>query len=166
MKNLNILLAALIAISISAPVAASNDDDSSASKMPMMGHGYYGHMMTPEQMEEMQEMMSSGQIQQMPMMNPQMMTPEQMQQMQEMMSSGQVQQMPMMNPQMMHMMMHGMAPMGYSHPGMPMMGQGMGPGMMNPQMMQMHMQHMADMATHLQRIEALLEELVELQKAE
>ena len=165
MKNLNILCAALIAISISAPVAASNDDDS-ASKMPMMGHGNQGHMMTPEQMEEMQKMMSSGQIQQMPMMNPQMMTPEQMQQMQEMMSSGQVQQMPMMNPQMMHMMMHGMAPMGYSYPGMPMMGQGMGPGMMNPQMMQMRMQHMANMEKRLERIEALLEELVELQKAE
>jgi hypothetical protein len=139
---------ALVAVLVSSPATAATDNEQlPAAQMPMMGPGM---MMSPEQMQQMQEMMSSGQFQHMPMMNPQMMQ-----------------------------MMHGMNPMGYAQgqylqPGMPMMGPGMmGPGMMGQgmgpqhmmQMMQMRMQHMANMEKRLQNIEALLKELVELQKA-
>jgi len=78
--------------------------------------------------------------------------------------------MPMMNMQMMQRMMQHMDAMeqnqnhnqrhGKDH-GMPMMGGNM---MMNPQMMQMRMQHMAKMEQHLENIESLLSQLVELQK--
>jgi hypothetical protein len=151
---------ALVAVTVSSPaVAATDEAQQAAPQMPMMGPGMMGPgMMGPG-------MMGQGM----------MMSPEQMQQMREMMASGQYPHM---------QMMHGMNPMGYmqgqQQPGMPMMGPGMmapgmmGPGMMNQgmmpqhmmQMMQMRMQHMANMEQRLQNIEALLKELVELQKAQ
>ena len=109
---------------------------------------------------DMEPMHQSGHM----MMNPQMM--------QQMMSHGQHQNMPMMGPQAMHQMMHQMhqmPQMGYGHGtgfGMPMMGHGMGGMMMNPQTSHMPMQHMQKMEQHLAKIESLLTQILEAQKAQ
>ena len=137
MNTFKILQVAAIAILVSSPAMATTDDQNqNSSNMPMMEQHKDGTMMSPG--------MQHG------MMNPE-----------------QYHNMPMMTPQMMHMMMHSMGGHGQGHcqqQGMPMMGGGMGGNMMNPQMMQMRMQHMTNMAKRLENIEALLSQLVELQK--
>jgi hypothetical protein len=151
-------IAATLVLLSSAAWAATDSDNQTPSEMPMMNQEQNGMMMTPEMM---QETMPSEQYHKRSMMN-----------------HGQN---GMMNPQMMHMMMHmmqGMGQMGHGYGqgencDMPMKHQGNegmmmhqgNEGMMNPQMRQMRMQQMTNMEQHLQNIESLLSQLVELQMA-
>jgi hypothetical protein len=152
-------VAAILVLLSSAVWAATDSETQSPSEMPMMNQEQNGMMMSPEMM---QERMPSEQYHNSSMMN-----------------HGQN---GMMNPQMMHMMMQGMGEMGNGHGhgygqgqncDMPMKHQGDegrmehqgNEGMMNPQMRQMRMQQMTNMEQHLQNIESLLSQLVELQKA-
>ncbi|MDH3219122.1 MAG: hypothetical protein OEO19_06270 [Gammaproteobacteria bacterium] len=111
--------------------------------------------------EMMQQMMASGQIQNMPKMDHHAM--QHMMSQMPYMGHG----MPMMGGSMGNMMMNPqmMPQMPYMGHGMPMMGGSMGNMMMNPQMMQMRMQHMVKMEQHLEKIESLLTQILEAQKS-
>lgn len=163
MNKLKSLQVAAILMLLSSTAGAATDSENQTSpEMPMMNQEQNGMMMTPEMMHKT-------------------------------MPSEQYHNMPMMNPQMMHMMMHGMMhgmnemhgmggmggmghgrghtqncdmPMAHQGKEGMMMNQGKEGMMMNPQMMQMRMQHMTNMEQRLENIEALLSQLVELQKAE
>jgi len=110
------------------------------------GNNGHGMMMSPEMMQQMKEsgamspemmeqMMASGEMS--PEMMEQMMASEKMspEMMEQMMASGQHRNMPMMD-----------------HQGM-------------QKMMQMRMQHMVKMEQHLEKIESLLAQLLEVQKS-
>ena len=138
MSTFKILSTTAIAILISTSAWATEDGNKqSPSTMPMMPEGS-GMMMDPQMMEKM-----------IPMMNMQM-----MQRMMQHMDAMEQNQNQNRNHNQRYDKNHGM----------PMMGDSMGNMMMNPQMMQMRMQHMAKMEQHLENIESLLTQLVELQK--
>lgn len=143
MKTLHRLISGTALIAVISTAAAQGMD-------PSMMQQYPGGM-TPEQMQQMhqQRMQGGG----MPM-DPDMMPMHQ-------------QNMPMMDSQRQQMMMDPVMRknmMQYRQGGMPQQG-----GMMNPQMMQgmmqMRQQHMDDMERRLEKIEAMLAELLQLQKA-
>ena len=140
------LLAGLVlglGLAVTFPGMAQNAENNSAQNMPGPGG-----MMNPQWM---QHMMPGGHWNAMPMMDPRVMQ----QMMQQRYGQGYAQGMPMMDPMAMQQMMQQMHGQGAMQ-GMPMM----------PQMMQMHTQHgqlMQQLNQRLQKIEALLTQLVEQQ---